>query len=581
MKNKLITLLINLFYTLVGAQELDFKIDTLIYGDLVQPWGVAFIDEENALITEKSGKLIHYNKGNYRFIEGLPKIDDYGQGGLLDIITHPNYINNRMIYFTAVIKENDLNIYRTALFEALYDSSKIKNVKMIFAANNKSDSGAHFGSRIVIDSSNYIYFSLGDRGEMNSAQDLSNNNGSIIRLNINGEIPVDNPFFNNENINPEIWSYGHRNVQGLAIDPMTNDLWAHEHGPKGGDELNRIKRGANYGWPLATYGINYDGSIITSDTTIEGAEDPVYYWVPSIAPCGMNFYVSDKIKSFQNSLFIGALAGKHIVQIKLFDKKVLSERKLLEGTARFRQVIQGPDGFLYFVTENPGMFGRLIPKENRPSKFQWISNQIDSIFISKENIEDSYTFKWTESEDLDDDIIKYILYAQVGVYIQQKHWNTTSTEFQISYEALLETVFEDKPFNTATVKFSVFATDGLDTIKISGDDRVLYVNRYDYLSTLNEGVPDKFALHENYPNPFNPSTTLRFDLPEVRDLTITIYNMIGQKVKTFNMQSTPAGYHAVKWNATNDYGDPVGAGVYLYQLQTKDFVKTRKMVLLK
>ena len=183
---------------------------------------------------------------------------------------------------------------------------------------------------------------------------------------------------------------------------------------------------------------------------------------------------------------------------------------------------------------------------------------------------------------MDGETIDYLLHVQIGIYPAEEIYDTTSTSVQITYEEFVENVFELFPMLPgATVRFSVVATDGIDTVKVTGDDRVVYVNRYDYLSIAAEGVPLEFALHDNYPNPFNPTTTLRFDLPELSDMTLTIYNMLGQKVKTFNMQSTPAGYHSVKWNATNDYGDPVGAGVYLYQLQTKDFVNTRKMVLLK
>ena len=174
-----------------------------------------------------------------------------------------------------------------------------------------------------------------------------------------------------------------------------------------------------------------------------------------------------------------------------------------------------------------------------------------------------------------------MVYAKVGVYPAEEIYDTTVTSVSITYQEILWGVFEGSPVNGATVSLNVKATDGIDTVDVTGDNRVIYVNRYEYLSTDGEGVPVEFALHENYPNPFNPSTTLRFDLPEVSNLTLTIYNMLGQKVRTFNYQNTSAGYHSVKWNATNDYGDPVGAGVYLYQLQTKDFVKTRKMVLLK
>ena len=189
--------------------------------------------------------------------------------------------------------------------------------------------------------------------------------------------------------------------------------------------------------------------------------------------------------------------------------------------------------------------------------------------------------QWSPSGNIDEDSIHYLVYAKIGLYPVEEIYDTTVTTLPISSREFLNNVFEETPGNRVTVRFSVSATDGIDTVDVSGDDRVVYVNRYDYLSTIGVGIPTEFALHENYPNPFNPTTTLRFDLPEVSNITLTIYNMLGQKIRTYDMQSTPAGHHTLKWNATNDYGDPVGAGVYLYQLQSKDFVKTRKMVLLK
>ena len=223
----------------------------------------------------------------------------------------------------------------------------------------------------------------------------------------------------------------------------------------------------------------------------------------------------------------------------------------------------------------------VTPVQDAPTAFEWVSSDLDTINISKTNLTDTYELKWSESEDVDGDTIDYLVYAKIGVYPAEEVEEITDTTFQLIYEEILEHVFEESPVNGATVSLNVKATDGIDTVDVTGDNRVIYVNRYEYLSTAAEGVPVEFALHENYPNPFNPTTTLRFDLPEVSDITLTIYNMLGQKVRTFDYQNTSAGYHSVKWNATNDYGDPVGAGVYLYQLQTKDFVKTRKMVLLK
>jgi hypothetical protein len=216
-----------------------------------------------------------------------------------------------------------------------------------------------------------------------------------------------------------------------------------------------------------------------------------------------------------------------------------------------------------------------------PTAFEWVSSALDTINITQSNLAETYTLQWDASTDVDGDSIDYLVSAKIGVYPSELIYDTTVTTLPLSYQEIVENVFEGMPNERATVRFSVSATDGIDTVKVTGDDRVLFVNRYDYLSTEGEGIPTEFALHENYPNPFNPTTTLRFDLPEVSNLTLTIYNMLGQKVRTFNYQNTSAGYHSVKWNATNDYGDPVGAGVYLYQLQTKDFVKTRKMVLLK
>jgi hypothetical protein len=217
-----------------------------------------------------------------------------------------------------------------------------------------------------------------------------------------------------------------------------------------------------------------------------------------------------------------------------------------------------------------------------PVNFDWVSTASDTINISQSNLTDTYELKWSESKDVDIDTIHYLVYAQIGVYPAEEIYDTTSTSVQITYKEFLENVFELFPILPgATVRFSVLATDGKDTLKVTGDNRVLFVNRYDYLSIAAEGVPLEFALHENYPNPFNPTTTLRFDLPEVSDITLTIYNMLGQKVRTFDYQNTSAGYHSVTWDATNDYGDPVGAGVYLYQLRADQFVKTRKMVLLK
>jgi hypothetical protein len=266
--------------------------------------------------------------------------------------------------------------------------------------------------------------------------------------------------------------------------------------------------------------------------------------------------------------------------------KTIPDYKIKEDLERFK-LETNPDG-LRGLMHGWHKVSPLVNKDTvvawnniAPVSFDWVSSALDTINITKTNLTDTYTLQWDASTDVDGDSINYLIYAKIGLYPTEEVEEITDTTFQLIYEEILENVFEGRPVNGATVSLNVKATDGIDTVDVTGDNRVIYVNRYEYLSTEGEGVPVEFALHENYPNPFNPTTTLRFDLPEVSNLTLTIYNMLGQKVRTFNYQNTSAGYHSVKWNATNDYGDPVGAGVYLYQLQTKDFVKTRKMVLLK
>jgi len=276
--------------------------------------------------------------------------------------------------------------------------------------------------------------------------------------------------------------------------------------------------------------------------------------------------------------------------------KTIPDYKIKEDLERFK-LETNPDG-LRGLMHGWHKVSPLVNKDTvvawnniAPVSFDWVSSALDTINISKTNLTDTYELKWSESKDVDNfNTIDYLISVGVGQLPAEMIYETTDlhpfapadTSLTIYYQNIIDIWYPNfAMLSRATLKFSVSATDGIDTVKVSGDDRVVFVNRYEYLSTVSEGVPVEFALHENYPNPFNPTTTLRFDLPEVSDVTLTIYNMLGQKVRTFNYQNTSAGYHSVKWNATNDLGEQVGAGVYLYQLQTKDFVKTRKMVLLK
>ena len=267
--------------------------------------------------------------------------------------------------------------------------------------------------------------------------------------------------------------------------------------------------------------------------------------------------------------------------------KTIPDYKIKEDLERFK-LETNPDG-LRGLMNGWHKVSPLVNKDTvvawnniAPVSFDWVSSALDTINISKTNLTDTYELKWSESKDVDIDTIEYLISVSVGQLPADMIHETADTSLTIYYQDIIDTWYPNfAMLSRGTLKFSVSATDGIDTVKVSGDDRVVFVNRYEYLSTEGEGVPVEFALHENYPNPFNPTTALRFDLPEVSDVTLTIYNMLGQKVRTFDYQNTSAGYHSVKWNATNDLGEQVGAGVYLYQLQTKDFVKTRKMVLLK
>lgn len=342
--------------------ELDFTVDTLATG-LENPWGMEFLSDGRILITERPGRLRVWKDGELKehSVDGLPEIWAHGQGGLLDVVMHPDYEENDWLYF--VYAAPGLGGNNTAIGRGKLNNNELTEFERIFHGQPLTSGAQHFGSRIVFDDQNYLFTTIGDRGEMNTAQELDNHNGTVIRLFDDGSVPPDNPFVSEPDILPEIWSYGHRNIQGMIIHPETGDIWTAEHGPKGGDELNVIFRGENYGWPLVTHGINYDGSIITSDTTLPGMIDPIIHWTPSIAPCGMGIVTSDKYPQWNGNLMVGALAGQHIHRVVIDGREVTHTEKLLQGFARFRLIQQGPDGFLYALTENPGLLIKLEPNK--------------------------------------------------------------------------------------------------------------------------------------------------------------------------------------------------------------------------
>jgi aldose sugar dehydrogenase len=344
----------------IESEKQKFTVDTLS-SSLQNPWGMAFLPDGRVLVTERAGKIVIFKDGQLQTeeIENVPKVYAEGQGGLLDIQLHPDYAANGWIYLTYA-KPGDGGA-GTTLARTKLEGNKFVEFQELFSAQPFVNSGAHFGSRIVFDGNGYVFFSSGERGTMENAQKLENHLGKILRLHDDGRVPTDNPFVNTSGAKPEIWSYGHRNPQGLVYDKQTGTLWNHEHGPKGGDELNKVEKGKNYGWPLITYGINYDGNPISDKTAMEGLEQPVTYWVPSIAPCGMALVTSDKFPGWKNNLLIGALSFQHVARVELENGKYVKQEKLLDKVARVRAVAQSPDGFIYIATESPGLLLKISP----------------------------------------------------------------------------------------------------------------------------------------------------------------------------------------------------------------------------
>jgi glucose/arabinose dehydrogenase len=346
------------------SDDQKFMVDTLAKG-FANPWGLAFLPDGRILVTERKGEIRIFENGKIseEKIENVPAVYTNGQGGLLDIQLHPDYANNGWIYLSYAQPNADSS-GATTIARAKLNGNALTDLQQIFVAQPFVNSGVHFGSRIVFDGEGHIFFSCGERGTKENAQTLTNHLGKIIRLNEDGSVPSDNPFVDSTNAKPEIWSYGHRNPQGLYYDKTTKILWEVEHGPKGGDELNRVEKGKNYGWPVITYGINYDDTPITDITTKEGMEQPVYYWVPSIATCGMTLVTGDKYPGWKNDVLVGGLVLTHVARIDLnAEWKSVKYEKLLDKVGRVRLVTQSPDGFIYVLTESPGLLLKVLPAE--------------------------------------------------------------------------------------------------------------------------------------------------------------------------------------------------------------------------
>ncbi|WP_417214647.1 PQQ-dependent sugar dehydrogenase [Bizionia sp.] len=335
----------------------------MVVPDLKNPWGFVFLPDNAMLITEKSGALIHFKNGKKTRITGLPEIHVYGQGGLMDIALHPDYKSNGWIYFSYASSDGNGQGGHTAIARAKLSNNALVNFQVLYKATPNTKAGQHFGSRIVIDNNNFLFFSIGDRGNRDvNPQDLTKDGGKIYRLHDDGSIPTTNPFVTTPNAKKAIYSYGHRNPQGMAIHPKTKSIWIHEHGPKGGDEINIVQAGNNYGWPKVTYGVNYSGTEITNKTTLPGMTEPIHYWDPSIAPSGMAFITSSIYPDWKGNLVVGSLKFQYLDLCYLEGKKVIKEERLLDGLGRVRSVVQGPDGYIYVGIENLGIV-KILPKK--------------------------------------------------------------------------------------------------------------------------------------------------------------------------------------------------------------------------
>ncbi|MDT0688331.1 PQQ-dependent sugar dehydrogenase [Salegentibacter sp. F188] len=328
----------------------------VVVSDMQIPWGFTFLPDGSMLITEKSGDIIHFKDGNKQQIKGVPEVYDRGQGGLLDIVLHPDYENNGWIYISYASPEGSEEGGNTAIMRAKLENGSFTNKEVLYKAGPNTTKGQHFGSRIVFDKEGYLYFSSGDRGARDeNPQDITRDNGKIYRLNDDGSIPDDNPFTDNDAAKKAIFSYGHRNPQGIILNPETGEVWVHEHGPQGGDEINVIKRGENYGWPEVTYGENYGGGAITDQTSNPEMEDPIFYWLPSIAPSGMAYITSNKFPDLKGDLLVGSLKFQYIEHLTLNGKKVEKRERILEDIGRVRDIRQGQDGEIYAAIEGTGI----------------------------------------------------------------------------------------------------------------------------------------------------------------------------------------------------------------------------------
>jgi glucose/arabinose dehydrogenase len=349
----------------VQSQKQAFR-PVVVANGLDHPWSLAFLPDGRMLVSERPGRLRLIAGGRLQAqpVSGVPEVVAKGQGGLLDVVLHPNYADTGWIYLSFAAPS--LRGAHTAVARARLDGNRLADLQTIFKANNIASGGVHFGSRLAFGGDGKLYVTVGERGDSDRAQELDTHNGTTVRLNDDGTVPDDNPFRDTAGAMPEIYSYGHRNPQGMARHPGTGAVWLHEHGPKGGDEINIVRPGVNYGWPVITYGRSYAGFSIGEGSEKDGLAQPLLHWTPSIAPSGMAFYTGDRFPAWRGNLFVGSLKFRHVVRVELDGARVVAQERLLENAfGRVRDVRQGPDGLLYLLTdEDDGALIRLEPAAN-------------------------------------------------------------------------------------------------------------------------------------------------------------------------------------------------------------------------
>ena len=346
---------------IVKTEKVSFQVETYADGFEI-PWGMAFLPDNRMMVTDRIGDLWIVEKDGKDKVKvsgEIPNVRSKGQGGMLDVAVHPDFNTNSYIYLS--YSDYSENKSHTSLIRAKLVNNSLVNSQIIFRPEEKffTKRSLHFGSRIIFDDKGFIFFCIGDRGDRDLAQNLDMPNGKMYRIRDDGTIPIDNPFYYTKGAIKSIWSYGHRNPQGLAIHPSTRQLWEAEHGPRGGDEVNIILRGHNYGWPVITYGKNYSGTIISKLTHHEGMDQPVFHWTPSIAVCGIAFYDGSQFPEWKNNLLATSLKYERLHRVELDGMNMVKDEIIFEAESRVRDVEVGPDGIIYVALEDPGRIVKL------------------------------------------------------------------------------------------------------------------------------------------------------------------------------------------------------------------------------